>query len=273
MSVLESASLVVTHLGKGLPYAEGMRVMRERIAALEADAGAPGELLLLEHAPTITVTRSGGTAHVLVSPEDLADDGIELFETDRGGDVTFHGPGQLVGYPVVRLSRASDGRADLVGYLRALEGGLVAACRALGVPGAHRREGMTGVWVTHDTSAPIESWPDDRSAEKLVAIGVGVKHGVTRHGFALNVDIALERFTSRIVPCGLHGRGVTSLARELGSGRLPDEETLRSVVTRAVAAAFGVPVVSEPHSRSLADREQKLDPACGAHRPDGALYG
>src|SRR5690606_19006802 len=105
MTVLESASLVVTHLGKGLPYADGMRVMRERIAALEADASAPGALLLLEHAPTITITRSGGTAHLLVPPEDLHGDGIELYETDRGGDVTFHGPGQLVGYPVVRLAR------------------------------------------------------------------------------------------------------------------------------------------------------------------------
>lgn len=260
MAVLESRSLVITHLGKGLPYAEGMRVMREHMAALERDVDAPGQLLLLEHASVITVTRSGGTTHLRVPPEDLADAGIELFETDRGGDVTFHGPGQLVGYPVVRLARGEDGRADLLGYLRALEHGLVAACRALGVEGAHRREGMTGVWVTRDPSAPVEAWADDPGAEKLVAIGVGVKNGVTRHGFALNVDIALERFTSRIVPCGLVGRGVTSLERELPS--LPDEEVLLSVVTREVAAALGVPVATEPPS-----------PACGAPRPDGALYG
>lgn len=273
MTVLESRSLVITHLGKGLPYADGMRVMRERMATLEEDASAPGHLLLLEHASTITVTRSGGTAHVLAAPEDLADDGIELYETDRGGDVTFHGPGQLVGYPVVRLARGADGRADLVGYLRALETGLVNACRALGVKGAHRREGMTGVWVTRNTAAPVEEWPSDPRAEKLVAIGVGVKNGITRHGFALNIDIALERFTSRIVPCGLVGRGVTSLARELPT--LPDEELILSVVIREVAAALGVPVATDPRSvpGTRDGTSVPRSPACGAPRPDGALYG
>ncbi len=254
--LLECPSLVVTHLGKGLPYADGMRVMRERIADVEREPSGPGHLLLLEHAPTITVTRGGGTAHLLVPPEDLHDDAIELVEADRGGDVTFHGPGQLVGYPVVSLRRLEDGRADLLGYLRALERGLVNACGALGVEGCHRREGMTGVWVG-DPAA------DD--AQKLVAIGVGVKHGVTRHGFALNVDIALERFTSRIVPCGLAGRGVTSLARQLAS--LPDEETLLSVVAREVAAALGAPL----RASSL---DAVLHAVTGAEaRPDGAFYG
>lgn len=260
-SLLESASLVVTSLGKGVSYAEGMRVMRERMHDVEGDPRGPGHLLLLEHEDTITVTRSGGTEHLLVAPEALADDGIALVEADRGGDVTFHGPGQLVGYPVVALRRLDDGRADLLGYLRALERGLVNACARLGVLGCHRREGMTGVWVASDASLPRAEWASDPHAKKLVAIGVGVKNGVTRHGFALNVDIDLSRFTSRIVPCGLAGRGVTRLVDEV-AGAPPDEETLRSLVAFEVTAALGVP---------LAQRTSDL--SSGAGRPDGALYG
>lgn len=247
------ALLDVELLGQGVPYEDGIVAMRARAADLDARAGADaGTLLLLEHAPTITVTRSGGLAHLKALPEDLARDGFDLQEADRGGDVTFHGPGQLVGYPVVRLRDDDDGRADLMGYLRALESALVSACERLGVRGCHVKPGMTGVWVGDGA--------DDEGARKLVAIGVGVRRGVTRHGFALNVDIDLDAYTSRITPCGLTGRGVTSLLQELGPERLPSASTIRTVVAEEVRSALG-----------LRRREAtSLQP--GAESPDGAFH-
>ncbi|MFZ9886436.1 MAG: lipoyl(octanoyl) transferase LipB [Myxococcota bacterium] len=258
--LVESSSLRVTHLGKSIPHAEGMRVMRACMDDVGRDRRGTGHLLLLEHDATVTITRSGGTAHLRVPPEDLLDEGIDLVETDRGGDVTFHGPGQIVGYPVVALHRGDDGRVDLLGYLRALEGALVAACERLGVRGCHRREGMTGVWVASRPDLPVEEWPKDHAAKKLVAIGVGVKCGVTRHGFALNVDIDLPRFTSRIVPCGLLGRGVTRLIDEVAA--LPPEGALLDIISSELCSALSVP--RNHVSQSLSS---------GERLPDGALYG
>lgn len=221
----------VVDLGAEIPYAEGVR--RQREAAARVDTEGP-VLFLLEHAPVITITRRGGMAHVFSSRERLAADGIELCETDRGGDVTFHGPGQLVGYPVLRLGPASLG-SDVVGYVHALEAGVVDACRALGVHGAHAKperdaagNHLTGVWCRVPGSV------DDA---KVCALGVGLSGGVTRHGFALNVDIDLERYLAHVVPCGLAGRGVTSLARVLGAA--PAMSTVRDVVARAVLARIG----------------------------------
>jgi lipoyl(octanoyl) transferase len=247
------ALLDVEDLGALVPYADGLAAMRARGAALDEDPSKDaGTLLLLEHAPTITVTRSGGLTHLLVSPEALARDGFDLMQADRGGDVTFHGPGQLVGYPVVRLRAGEDGRADLVGYLRAVESALVRTCERLGVAGCHKKPGMTGVWVGDGEG--------DDSARKLVAIGVGVRRGVTRHGFALNVDIDLDAYTARITPCGLSGRGVTSLLQELGHERLPSGATIKSVAAEELASALGL---SRRDANSLATR---------AVRPDGAFH-
>lgn len=221
----------VVDLGRQLPYPEGMGLMREAMARVDEDGPA---LLLLEHAPVITVTRRGGTAHVFAGAERLAEDGIELFETDRGGDVTFHGPGQLVGYPVLRLGPTSLG-CDVVGYVHDLERGVVEACRALGVADAHAKperdtEGnhLTGVWCRPPGPLPVDA--------KLCALGVGLSGGVTRHGFALNVDIELERFTRHVLPCGLAGRGVTSLARVLGAA--PPMAVVKETVARCVVAAI-----------------------------------
>jgi lipoyl(octanoyl) transferase len=226
------AFLDVEPLGEGVPYEEGMARMRAHMEALDsAPLADAGTLLLLEHAPVITVTRSGGLQHLKASADELERDGFALMEADRGGDVTFHGPGQLVGYPVVRLRDGDDGRADLLGYLRALEGALVSACTRFGVEGCHVRDGMTGVWVGDG--------PHDPAGRKLVAIGVGVRRGVTRHGFALNVDIELDAYTSRVTPCGLSGYGVTSLERELG-GEVPDEATRVFVVTQEIASALSL---------------------------------
>lgn len=221
----------VVDLGAGVSYPDGMRAMQAAMARVDDDGPV---LLLLEHAPVITVTRRGGTANVFATRERLLAGGIELFETDRGGDVTFHGPGQLVGYPVLRLGAASLG-SDVVGYVRDLEAALVDACRVLGVHDAHAKpekdaEGnhLTGVWCRQ---------PGAHVDAKVCAIGVGLSGGVTRHGFALNVDIDLERFTRHVLPCGLAGRGVTSLARVLGAA--PSMTVVRDTVARAVIARVG----------------------------------
>ena len=230
----------VVDLGKDVPYPVGMAAMRDAIARVDVDSACGGGpvLLLQDHTPTITTTRTGGTAFVHTPPDVLAASGIHVVETDRGGDVTFHGPGQLVGYPVVRLAPAGE-RADLMGYLRALEGALVRACLKLGVADAHVVDGLTGVWcdapvVDHETLG-CNFVQVARADCKLVAIGVGVGQGVTRHGFAINITTDLERYTRHITACGLVGRGVTSLERVLA--RIPTrDDVVRAVVSELVEA-------------------------------------
>jgi len=162
----------------------------------------PDQLLLLEHPHVITlgVRTRNDRSHVLATPESLAADGVELFETGRGGDVTYHGPGQLVGYPIIDLK---PDRCDVHRYVRDLEQALIRAVAAFGIH-AVRVQGLTGIWVG----------PASQEA-KLAAIGVRISRWVTSHGFALNVSTDLSRF-GLIVPCGVHDRGVTSLERLLG---------------------------------------------------------
>ncbi|HEX4776417.1 MAG TPA: lipoyl synthase [Acidimicrobiia bacterium] len=198
--------LRVRWLGR-VPYAEAdalQRALHER---------APDDyLLLLEHPPVYTLGTRAHLEHVLVPPASV---GAELVRTDRGGDVTYHGPGQLVGYPIVTLPDWRDGRPDVVAYVRRVEAALVGALARLGVD-AHTEAGFTGVWV---------------GDEKIAAIGVKVARDRSRHGFALNVDPDLTMF-GHIVPCGIRDRGVTSLARVLGES--PDMR----VVVDAVVDAF-----------------------------------
>ncbi len=207
--------------------------MREAMARVDVDGPT---LLCLEHAPTLTTTRHAGQTHLLLPPTDIAARGIEVFETDRGGDVTFHGTGQLVGYPILRLGPAQT-NLDLVGYVRHVECAILDALALLGVKGLHRKEGMTGVWVSSLSETDRERWAADAMAEKLVAIGVGVKGGVTRHGFALNLSTELERYTACSVPCGLKGRGVTSWERLQQQNLAPKIPDL-SVVIKAIAEAM-----------------------------------
>ncbi len=167
-------------------------------------------LLLLEHPHVYTLGTTADPAHVLAHPADV---GAALVHADRGGDVTYHGPGQLVGYPIVTLPDWRDGLRDVVAYVRSLEGVLIAALATFGIT-AHREPRYPGVWV---------------GDEKIAAIGVKVARGRTRHGFALNVDPDLSMF-AHIVPCGIRNRGVTSLARVLGEA--PD---MRAVVDAVVA--------------------------------------
>ena len=203
--------LRVRELGR-VPYAEANDLQR----ALHRETG-DDYLLLLEHPHVYTLGTRADPEHVLVAPDTV---GAELVSTDRGGDVTYHGPGQLVGYPIVTLPAWRDGLRDVVAYVRRLETVLVGALADFGVD-AHTEAGFTGVWVGN---------------EKVAAIGVKVAGGRTRHGFALNVDPDLAMF-EHIVPCGITGRGVTSLARVLG--RAPDARAVVDAVTTQFAAGFG----------------------------------
>jgi lipoate-protein ligase B len=187
--------LSVKRLGL-VPYAEGLRLQAELVAARRAGDVAD-TLLLLEHPHVITLGSSADEAHVLLGPAERERLGIEVFEVGRGGGVTYHGPGQLVAYPILDLKAFGQ---DLHDYVRRLEETLIRTAAALGVP-ARRREGLTGVWTQRG---------------KLAAIGVRVSsQWISSHGVALNVDSDLHFFEA-IVPCGIEGEGVTSLSRELG---------------------------------------------------------
>jgi lipoate-protein ligase B len=178
-----------------VPYKQAWDLQAALVRARKAGE-VPDQLLLLEHPHVYTVGRHGGFAHILLNEDELAARGIEVFEVDRGGDVTYHGPGQLVGYPIVDLRRQG---VDAHRYLRGLEESLIRTLADYGVA-AGRNPGLTGVWLGND---------------KIAAIGVRISGGVTSHGFALNVNTDLAYF-GHIIPCGLVGKGVTSLAKELG---------------------------------------------------------
>lgn len=184
-----------------VPYAAAWDLQKHLVA--ERRLGSiPDTLLLLEHPPTITLGRNANRAHILASARELSDLGIEVVESDRGGDVTYHGPGQLVGYPILDLGAAPH-RPDLHRYLRSIEETLIRALRTIGITGS-RFAGYTGVWVT----------PEDGTAEKIAAIGLRISRWITCHGFALNVCPNLEHFAT-IVPCGIEEYGVTSISRVL----------------------------------------------------------
>lgn len=175
-------------------------------------SGSPevGRIILTEHHPVITVSRRpGASAHVLHTPGALAARGIDLQETDRGGDVTYHGPGQLVCYPIVDLNRLG---LRIHEYMRALETGVIRALARCGLP-AHRDPGATGVWVTIPAGRGGANTPG--APAKVAALGVRVRRWVTLHGLAINIDPDLSHF-DLIVPCGLTGRPVTSLKKETG---------------------------------------------------------
>jgi lipoyl(octanoyl) transferase len=233
---LESPGLSVEWLGlRG--YAEGLALQRAAVA--DRLAGRCGDrLLLLEHAPVVTLGRSTNRANLKRDEAGLRALGIELFEVGRGGDVTYHAPGQLVGYPIIDLD--VPGRRDVHAHLRSLEAGLIDALEEVGVP-ARRVPGWTGVFIDRERSVRREGLE-----RKVASIGVGVRRWVTFHGFALNVTVDLRGFES-IVPCGLSDVEMTSVAEELalsppsGHGDSPDDLDvfLRDVVARKMAARLG----------------------------------
>ncbi len=203
-----------------VPYRDAHAVQR----ALHARSGAD-HLLLLEHPHVYTLGRTARAEHLLVAPADV---GADLEHADRGGDVTYHGPGQLVGYPILTLPHWRDGLTDVVAYVRRLEDALIGALADLGVD-AGREHRLTGVWVGGGGAG-------NRPREKVAAIGVKVSRGRTMHGFALNVDPDLTMF-SHIVPCGIRDRGVTSLRRLLDRP-VAMKEVVDAVVDR-LASTFG----------------------------------
>ena len=209
--------------------------VRARLAGDTSD-----RLLLLEHPPVVTLGRSTDRANLNRSEAELRAAGIDVFEISRGGDVTYHAPGQLVGYPILDLEAL--GRADAHAHLRSLEEGLIDALETLGIP-ARRIEGRTGVFVDRARSAK-SSGPD----RKIASIGVGLRRWVTFHGFALNVSLDLAGFDV-IVPCGLADVEMTSVARELeiegrsalrvDSDRVDLDERVREVVSETMQHRLG----------------------------------
>lgn len=223
--------LVVCHLGR-VPYEPAWRLqeqVQERLVAAKRATPPrtlPHVLLLLEHPHVYTLGKSGNAEHLLVSEERLKALDAAFHRIGRGGDVTYHGPGQLVGYPLLDLDRFFT---DLGRYLRTLEEAVIRTCAEYGVTGT-RVDGRTGVWVG----------PDERGLErKVCAMGVRCSRWVTMHGFALNVTTDLDYF-DHIVPCGIGDRGVTSLAEETGDP--VDVEAVRTPIVRHFADLFDAEV-------------------------------
>ena len=222
--------------------------LQKRLAAARADGRIGDQLLLLEHPAVLTLGRQADEAHVLATPAELDRRGIEVLRVERGGEVTYHGPGQLVAYPILRLA---DRDLLLRPYVRALEAALVDTCRAFGVE-AGRRDGHPGCWVDADGATP----------RKIGALGIRVERGVAYHGIALNVEVDLVDF-DLIEPCGMPGLTSTSIAAEGGviaAGSATDS------VARA-AAAFA-PALARHLGASL---DGDLPPAADATKARAAL--
>lgn len=208
--------LAVSDLGRDAGYSEVL-ALQERLHAQRVAGEIPDTMLLLEHRPVYTLGRSAAEDHILYSEEALRQAGIERVVTTRGGDVTYHGPGQLVGYPIIHLGEAG---LRVLEYVTALEATLIRAVVTYGIE-AGRDARNRGVWVGDD---------------KLAALGIRVSRQVTLHGFALNVTTHLEDYRG-IVACGLRNAGVTSLSRLLG--REPDMAEVKVRVTKVFREVFG----------------------------------
>lgn len=206
-------------------YGEAFRLQQAVATARRSDA-ISDTLIILQHPPVLTLGRRANRGNILVSPELLLQEGVALYESTRGGDVTYHGPGQIVGYPILNLRNLGLGAAD---YVHSLEKVIIDCLRHFGIDGRQDRR-YIGVWVGN---------------EKVAAIGVAVSGGVTTHGFALNVDPNMEHFRL-INPCGITEKGVTSLARLLG--RYIQVEEVQPLLVQSFARVFGmnlVPCTSE----------------------------
>lgn len=237
-------------------YTTGLSLQR-RLVDLRKEGRIGDVLLLLEHSPVITLGRNGKQANIIASPEVLARHGVEVFESDRGGDVTFHGPGQLVGYPIFDLREIAtpDGKRKTLGaidYVRRLEEVLIRTCADFGIPTA-RICGLTGVWTTLLSRAESRDLVFPSEA-KIAAIGVHISRSVTSHGFALNVNTDLDHF-KLIIPCGISTKPVTSMAKEL------NRELSLQEVAHSISRNFGV--VFESQMLWLESLDALLGPSLG----------
>jgi len=215
--ILLSAPILAYEVSRQIQW----RICRERIANV-----CPDTLVLLEHEPVITLGRTTKTSHWNEHKDVLTQENIPIIECERGGSVTYHGPGQLVGYPILRLRDFCSGPKT---YMRMLEEVMIRVLREWGIEG-HRVEKWVGVWV-QDPKNP------DGTVSKIAAMGVKITHGVTMHGFALNVTVEMKPF-EHIVPCGIEGCRVTSLANLLGAE--PDLEQVREKIAHHFADVFGI---------------------------------
>jgi lipoyl(octanoyl) transferase len=211
-------------------YATALR-LQEKLAELRKEGGVGDVVLLLEHTPVITLGRNAKAKNILASPELLAQRGVEVFECDRGGDVTFHGPGQLVAYPIFDLrgfpsDNAARKSLGVVEYVRRLEEVLIRTCADFGIS-AKRITGLTGVWTGGDARPSTVS-----NESKVAALGVHISRGVTSHGIALNVNTDLS-FFNLIIPCGIEAKPVTSMQKEL------NREVSMQEVAHALSRNFG----------------------------------
>jgi lipoyl(octanoyl) transferase len=207
--------VLTTHLGR-TRYAPAWE-LQKTLWGMRVAGQIDDLLLLTEHEHVYTIGKSGDSNHLLASVDELRDGGVDVFEVDRGGDITYHGPGQLVGYPILDLNGYEP---DIHKYLRGLEEMIIRTLASYGIA-AGREEGFTGVWV---------------NGEKIAAIGVKVGRWVTMHGFAFNVNADLSKF-GRIIPCGIFHKGVTSLDRLLG--RPVDMNEAAERVRASFADVFG----------------------------------
>jgi lipoyl(octanoyl) transferase len=211
-----------------VPYAEGLELQRQLIEARH-DGRIGNTLVLLEHPPVLTLGRNASRANIIASDEFLACRGVEIHEINRGGDVTYHGPGQLVGYPIFDL-RSLTPRLGAVEYVRMIEEALIRACGDFGVQVA-RIAGRTGVWTMAGGSI---------QEKKIAAIGIHIARGITSHGFAFNVNPDLRDF-QLIIPCGIADREVTSLEREADPA--PSMDAVRNAVARQFGHVFSSQVL------------------------------
>jgi lipoyl(octanoyl) transferase len=235
-------------------YAEALSFQRQLAAARIAKRVPQDVLVLVEHPPVITLGRSTKAGNLLASSELLAARGVDLFEVERGGDITFHGPGQLVGYPIVDLT---EHKQDLHWYLRQVEEVLISAVSRVGIT-AGRVAGKTGIWTQAVADA---AGTELRAARKLASIGVHARQWVTWHGFALNVTTDLSYF-DLMVPCGIADVTMTSVDRELLEHRsnlcLASNPALGDDVRQAVVRSFGEVFERRPVATTLAAIEPAL---------------
>lgn len=236
------------NLGR-VPYADALALQHELVDARKA-GGGEDTLLLLEHPPVFTLGRNAQEQHILASREFLDERGIEIHRVERGGEVTYHGPGQLVGYPILDLRNF---RMDVGWYVRALEDVLIQTLNSYGVD-AHRAgldargkrdSKMVGVWVENPTDDPLEK--KFHPEAKIAQIGARIEQWITYHGFALNVDPNMQHFQF-IIPCGIPDKPVTALARVLNKKIAMDD--VRERVARAFENVFDVSLKSGEHKAS-----------------------
>jgi lipoyl(octanoyl) transferase len=280
--------ICVLQLGT-VDYSTGLR-LQQKLVDLRKENSIGDVLLVLEHPPVITLGRNARAANVIASPAQLAEHGVKVVECDRGGDVTFHGPGQLVGYPIFDLrgfdSAESHGKTlGVIAYVRRVEQVLIRTCADFGIA-TERIAGMTGVWTNHEASE-VPSGTDEGTGEdegtrsgpaeqdsKIAAIGVHVSRGVTSHGFALNVNTDL-RYFDLIIPCGITGKPVTSMERELHK-TIPLQEVAHSIsrnfgvvfesdmlwlesLDALLGGSVGVPMKPPPELRKIHPQERQKE--------------